>query len=77
MFKDKLEDGDDVGDDVAGRSRNDDNHPSPPLSYIPPQSTTSYTKTVVGVTKTVKQTGEIQEGKGRMVTQERREGGER
>jgi len=43
MFKDKLVD----GDDVDGRNRNDDNHSSPPLSsYIPPQSTTSYTKTV-------------------------------
>ncbi len=46
MFKDKFEDGDDVRDDVGGRSRNNDNHPSPPLSYIPSQSTTTYTKTV-------------------------------
>jgi hypothetical protein len=42
MFKDKLVD----GDDVDGRNRNDDNHSSHPLSYIPPQSTTSYTKKV-------------------------------
>ncbi len=37
MLKDKFEDGDGVRDDVGGRSRNDDNYPPPPLSYIPHQ----------------------------------------
>jgi hypothetical protein len=31
---------------VGGRSKNADNYPHPPLSYIPSQSTTSYTRTV-------------------------------
>ena len=31
---------------VGGRSKNADNYPHPPLSYIPSQSTTPYTRTV-------------------------------
>ena len=31
---------------VGGCSKNADNYPHPPLSYIPSQSTTPYTRTV-------------------------------
>ena len=73
MFKDNLVD----GDDVVGRNRNDDNHSSPPpiLYTTPKVLLLTLRRSSVGVTKTVKLTSEIQEGKGRIVTQGRREGG--